>query len=533
MMQEVGSLAERDMVADRSSDRVDALVIGAGHNGLVCAAYLAKAGMKVLVLERSNYAGGACITQELLPGFRFSTFAYTAHGPGPKICSDLEIPAEAFEIARLDPEIVQLYPDRDRLILWRDIGKTEQELARLSRHDSRNFTAYREFCQRAQRICADFFLQDAPDPSELRKKWTDSKDSRVIDILLDGSLWDVITEFFEHEKVRMAFARADDAGPTHHKGSALAEFVESASTGLGIRNQSGILRYGMGSISKVLAERVTTYGGAIRLNAEVDRILVEGGEARGVQLKNGARISARMVISNADPKRTFLKLLNSGDIEPEFRRAVAELRTRASYMKFHAVLKQLPQFQSLRPEERADAKLASSVRILPSLDYMEQSWQDCMSGEMPRNPVLSVQIPTAYWPEQAPPGKHILGAWIRWAPSRFHDGSSWDDRRQEMTDRIIAILDDYAPGFSSSIEWCRLFTPFDIEQTTGITDASIRHVDMTLDQMLNRRPLPGWCQYESPIRGLWLCGSGTHPCGSVTGAPGHNCARAILRSGKS
>ena len=508
---------------------LDAIVIGGGHNGLVCAAYLAKAGLTVLVLERSDQVGGACITQELLPGFRFSTFAYSAHGPGPKICSELEVPADAFPLATPDPALVQLFPDHDRIVLWQDAEITKRELARFSHHDARSYDGYRDFCRRALVICEDFLLQDPPDPLELTRKWADHKHAEVLDILLNGSLWDAICHYFEHEKVRMAFARADDAGPTNYRGSALAEFVESASSGVGINNQCGLLRDGMGRITQVLAERLTAYGGTVRRNARAGRILVDHGRATGVELETGELLFAPLVVSNADPKRTFLKLLDPASLDPEFRRSVSQIKTRASYMKFLAVLSDHPRFSALPETERGNPKFAASARILPSLAYLEESWQDCTSGRLPQNPALSLQLPTAYWPSQAPSGKHIFGAWVRWAPSRLADGSSWDARREDMTDRLLTLMDTYAPGFRDSVEWRKLYTPTDIERETGITDASIRHVDMTLDQMLNRRPLPRWCQYQTPVKGLWLCGSGTHPCGSVTGAPGHNCASAILR----
>jgi phytoene dehydrogenase-like protein len=483
----------------------------------------------VLVVERSSQAGGACITQELLPGFRFSTFAYSAHGPGPKICSDLQIPEDAFPMVTPDPALVQLFPDRSRLVLWHDADLTKSELARFSLHDANSYEAYQDFCRRAVKICGDFLFEDPPDPLDIRRRWTRQEDSEVLDILFKGSLWDAICSHFEHEKVRMAFARADDAGPTNYPGSALAEFVESASSGLGIRNQSGLLRGGMGRITEILAQRVAAYGGTIRLNAPVRRVLVERGRASGVELESGEQMGAAAVVSNADPKRTYLTLVGPEHCDPGFRAAITNLKTNASYMKFLAVLSEPPRFSALSNNERDDPRFAAAARILPSLSYLEESWQDCLHGRLPQNPVLSLQLPTAYWPSQAPPGKHTFGAWVRWAPSRLADGSSWDARREEMADRLVMILESYAPGFASTVQWRRLYTPTDIERETGITDASIRHLDMTLDQMLNRRPLLGWCRYQTPIEGLWLCGSGTHPCGSVTGVPGHNCAAAFLR----
>jgi phytoene dehydrogenase-like protein len=506
----------------------DTVIIGAGHNGLVCASYLAKAGQNVLVVERSGYLGGACITQELVPGFRFSTFAYGAHGPGPKICGDLEIPAEAFHIKRLDPGLVQLFPDGDRIVLWSDPTRMEAELERFGGREVEGYRQYRRWCARADAICADFFLRRPPDPAELRQKWTDPTDAWVLSVLLQGSLWDLISPCFTHEKVRMAFARADDAGPANHPGSALAEFVENASTGLGVRNQAGLLEQGMGEITAVLAGRLQAYGGTIRRSAPVRRILVRADRAVGVELESGETIPARRVVSNADPKRTFLKLLSPGSVAPSFRRAVAAITTRASYSKFLAALSRPPAYRALRSEERADVRMAAAVRIGPSLLAVEECWADAQQGKWPLNPVMSCHLPTAYWPSQAPAGKHCFSAWLRWTPAKLADGSTWEDNRERFTTRILQIFEDYAPGFGASVEWSRLLTPADIERETGITDASIRHVDMTLDQMLNRRPLPAWASYQTPVPGLWLCGSGTHPGGSVTGGPGHNCAAAIL-----
>jgi len=510
---------------------LDAVIVGAGHNGLVCAAYLAKAGQNVLVVERSAQVGGACVTQELVPGFRFSTFAYGAHGPGPRICRDLEIPAEAFSVKCLDPGLVQLFPDGDRIVLWADPGRLEAELERFGRAEVEGYRRYRRWCARADAICGDFFLTRPPTPAELRRKWSEPEDAKVLEVLLGGSLWDLISPCFTHEKVRLAFARADDAGPANQPGSALAEFVENASTGLGVQNQAGLLERGMGEITEVLAQRVRAYGGAIRLDAPVRRVLLGGGRAVGVELESGEMLAARRVVSNADPKRTFLKLLGPGSLSPSFVQAVADIKTRASYAKFLAALSRPPAYQALRPEERRDARMAAAVRIVPSLPTMEACWADAQQGRLPRSPIMSCHLPSAYWPSQAPAGKHCFSAWLRWVPSKFADGSTWEDNRPTFTARLLEILENYAPGFAASVEWCRLLTPADIERETGITDASIRHVDMTLDQMLDRRPLPAWSSYQTPVPGLWLCGSGTHPGGSVTGGPGHNCAAAILADG--
>jgi phytoene dehydrogenase-like protein len=453
----------------------DALVIGAGHNGLVCAAYLAKAGLDVPLVEKADRLGGACITQELYPGFHFSTFAYNAHGPGPKICLDLEIPPETFEVAIQDPCLVQLFPDSDRVVLWRDRAQTEQELSRFGTAEPHRYQRFVDFSHKALRICSEFFFTDPPDPLQLRAKWNHPRDAEVLDILLGGSLWDVICSCFSHPKVRLAFSRADDSGPSNHPGSALAEFVESASTGLGVQNQPGLLEEGMDHITQVLAPRVSAYGGATRLAAPVRNVVVQQGRAQGVERESGEVILSRRVISNADPKRTVLNLVGSEHLNPSFRRSVENLQTRAGNMKFLAALSQPPRFKALSEKEKENPRFAAAVRIVPSLQYMEEAWRDCQLGKLPRNPVLSLQMPTAYWPSQAPAGSQVFGAWLRWASPRFTDGSSWEDHRRQMADRVIEIVEEYAPGLAASVEWCALYTPDDTEKETGITHATISH----------------------------------------------------------
>jgi phytoene dehydrogenase-like protein len=285
----------------------------------------------------------------------------------------------------------------------------------------------------------------------------------------------------------------------------------------------------MGMIAQALAAAARRFGAEIRTESPVEQIVVEQGRAVGVRLESGGRLRARHIVSNADPKRTFLRLLGGDDLPADFRRQVQNLKTRAGYMKYHAILSGVPRFTAMPAALATDARAAASVRIAPSLEYYQRAWLDAQSGAPAREPVMSLQLPTAYTPEMAPPGKHIFGAWVRYAPARPRE-CSWEELREPTMHGITQVVARYAPGFRDLIEWQRLYTPADIERETGITDASIRHVDMTLDQMLHRRPLPAWAAYRTPLDGLWLCGSGTHPCGSVTGGPGHNAAQALLEA---
>jgi phytoene dehydrogenase-like protein len=511
------------------SNSADIIIIGAGHNGLVCAGYLAKAGLDVLVLERSQRIGGACITEELVPGYYFSTFAYGAHGPGPKICRDLEIPRDAFIVEPCDPGLFCPFPDGDHILLWVDAKKTTAGLERFGPREGDGYLRYLDFMQQAVALAQDWFLSLPPTPDQLYERYRGTPQAAVLETLLTRSHWDVLCDYFESPKVRSALARADDLGDPTAVGSLLAEVMERASTGAGIDNRAGVVHGGMGMITQALAAAGRRFGAEVRTDCPVAQVVVEHGRAVGVRLESGETLRARYVVSNADPKRTFLRLVAKGDLPADFRRQVQNLKTRAGYMKYHAILSGVPRFTAMPAALAGNARAAASVRIAPSLEYYQRAWFDAQAGIPSREPVMSVQLPTAYTPEMAPSGKHIFGAWVRYAPARPREGD-WDELRKPTMQAITRLIARYSPNLLDLIEWQRLYTPADIERETSITDASIRHVDMTLDQMLHRRPLPAWSAYRTPLDGLWLCGSGTHPCGSVTGGPGHNAAQALLKA---
>lgn len=506
---------------------VDAIVIGAGHNGLVCAAYLAKAGLGVVVLERSHRIGGACVTEELIPGFRFSTFAYGAHGPGPKICRDLEIPAGAFGIIEFDPVMFAPFDDGDSIVIWRDPQRTAAALEQqFGTQEAAGYLAYLRFMDDAITMAQEWLFSPPMTHQELSARYAGTPRADVLRSLLTRSHWDVLGDFFKHEKTRCAMARSDDCGSPTVVGSLLSEVVESASTGAGVENKAGIPAGGMGTITRVLADTARRFGVEVRTNAAVERVMVENGRAVGVRLASGEEIRAQVVISNADPKRTFLSLVDENDLATDFVTAVRRIKTRARYMKLHAALRGTPRFVAA-PD--AEPRMIAAARIAPSLKYVEDAWRDAERGKPSRRPVMSLQLPTAYEPGLAPAGKHVFGAWVRYAPATEHSLTS-DELRAASMRNILDVIETYAPGFADLIDWHRLYTAEDIERETGMTDGSIRHIDMTLDQMLHLRPMHQWSAYQSPIEGLFLCGSGTHPCGSVTGAPGHNAAHAVLEN---
>jgi phytoene dehydrogenase-like protein len=287
----------------------DVIVIGAGHNGLVCAAYLAKAGLDVLVVERSHRLGGACITEELVPGFKFSTFAYSAHGPGPKICRDLEIPAEAIQVLDMNPEDPGMFfpfPDGDHVMLWNNEAKTLEQLARFGSGTPDGYSRYVKFMAAAISLAQEWFLSPPLTHDELYALYRGTPQAAILETLLTRSHWDVLGDYFENEKVKSALAKADDVGDPMSVGSLLAEVIESASTGAGLENKTGLVRGGMGSITAALAAAAQKFGAEIRSSSPVEQIVVEHGAATGVRLAAGETLRARFVISNADPKRTFL-----------------------------------------------------------------------------------------------------------------------------------------------------------------------------------------------------------------------------------
>lgn len=511
----------------------DVIVIGAGHNGLVCAGYLAKAGLRVLVAERSRAVGGGCVTQELVPGYHFSTFAYGAHGPSANICRDLQIPTDAIHVETLNPHIFQPFPDGDYVIIWSDTEKTAAGLERFGRQEAAGYLAYQEFFGKAVTMASEWRLRPPMMQKELCAHHAGTEQGDILEAMLTRSHWDILGDYFNNEKIKCVLAQADDGGDPEAIGSLIGTVMESTSTGTGHENKSGIVHGGMGVITQALAKAAEGFGAKIQVDCPVERILIENSQAIGVQLSSGAHLYANTVISNADPKRTFLSLTSPEDLSADFRKDVANITTNAGYMKFHAILSDLPTFTALSKDSVIDPKMIAHARIAPSLDYFRKAWSDAQSGLPSCQPVMSLQIPTLYTPEIAPPGEHIFGAWVRYGPAKPQTGQ-WDEAlRQQAVDNIVNTIEIYVPEIRNLLQWHRLYTPEDIERETSMPNGNFNHADQTLNQMLGCRPLPQWSSYRTPIDGLWLCGAGTHPGGSVTGGPGHNAAHVVLDHMKS
>lgn len=507
------------------SERYDAVVIGGGHNGLVAATYLARGGLGVLVLERRDLIGGACVTEELFPGYRLSSCSYICHLLQEKVIVDLELPRHGFEVYALEPARFHPFPDGRSLVVWNDHARTAAGIERYSRRDAAAYLRWMDLWERAARLLHPYFLAPAPTYAEIAARVRGTEDEALWETLLTRPMWDLVHEHFESDLMRAHTLNAQDIGDPRAPGSALCY----AYIKVNLRSAPGtvgIVRGGMGAITQAMARAAREAGVEIRTGAEVARVHVEAGRAAGVVLRDGEVVRARLTVSNADPKRTLLRLVPPDALPAEFRAEVARLGTRAAYLKFHAALRELPDFSAyLGPG--FDPCYLAQVKICPSVEAFLGSWQDAQAGRPSRTPLMEVQIPSVYDPSVAPLGHHVVSVWALWAPVRLAEGS-WETRRREVGEQLIDILTAYAPNFRRALVDWMLFTPADLEARVGLTDGNIRHLDIVPAQMFARRPLPGWARYRTPLPGLYLCGAGTHPGGEVTGAPGHNAAQAIL-----
>jgi len=520
----------------------DVVVIGGGHNGLTAAAYLARAGRSVLVLERRELVGGCSVTEELWPGCRVSTAAYLTSLMHPKVVRDLELERFGYQVDPKDPAFFSPFPDGRCLFLWRDRRKNLEEIARFSRRDAEAYPRYEEHLEQLARVVEELLLVTPPHlPPLSLGDWADSLRMAVrmrklaarhvpaLIKIFTQSAAQFLDEWFESGALKSALVTdgviGANGGP-YSPGTAYILMHHCMGGVGGVRGLWGFVRGGMGALAESIAASARSHGAKIRTGAAVEKILVRNGQARGVVLQGGEEIEARTVVSNLDPHATFLRLLEERDLPGEFVAAIRRYRSQGTSLKINLALDGLPEFKALPgapgPQHRA------TMHICPSVEYVERAWDDAKYGRPSQNPLLELTAPTLYDPSLAPPGKHILGIFLQYAPYALR-GADWDALRDEYADRVLALVEEYAPGFRSRILHRQVLTPLDLERRFGITGGNIFHGEMSLDQMFWMRPVAGWADYRTPIRGLYLCGSGAHPGGGVTGAPGHNAAREILR----
>lgn len=519
----------------------DAVVVGAGHNGLVTAAYLARAGLRVLVLERRPVLGGACVTEEIWPGFRISTAAYLCGLLVPRIIRDLELERFGYAILPKDPAFFSPFPDGRSLFIWRDTARTVQEIARFSRPDAERYPLYEAFLERLAAFVEPWLLRTPPDL--VRRRWPDlaggarlawdllrlpRRDLVAAMRMTTQSARDFLDEWFESPLLKASLATdgviGARGGPST-PGTAYVLFHHCMGQAAGKRGLWGFVPGGMGTIARALADAARRHGAEIRTDAAVAQILVRDGRVEGVALRSGEELRARVVASGADPKATFLRLLPA--VDAEFRRQVEGIRMEGVATKVNLALEALPDFTAV-PGRGPGPQHRATIHIGPTMDYIDRAWRDAEAGQPSAAPFLEVTIPTTYDPTLAPPGKHVMNIFVQYTPYRLAAGT-WDEVKEAYADRVIDTLALYAPNIKEIISHRQVVSPLDLERDFGLTGGDIFHGQMTPDRLFFMRPVPGWADYRTPVRGLYLCGAGAHPGGGVMGAPGYNAAREILR----
>lgn len=504
---------------------LDVVIIGGGHNGMVCAAYLAKAGLDVLVLEQRAIVGGAVKTEELFPGFHISSCSFTTHILQDRVVSDLELHRHGYRVHRLDPELFVPFPDGRRIVFSRSVAATQREIARLSPHDAQNFPAWNEFWLRVGQLLNPYFLSENPPTlAELVERLSGTEDGDLLHRLIHSPVREVLDDFFESEQVQAALLGNVDIRSLDEPGDLLGWASVKPNLLVDSANQ-GLVPGGMGTLATAFEQAATAAGAVIRAGSQVRRILLDdAGAACGVELSDGQVVRASVVVSNADPKRTFLDLIEPGALDATVDHRIRQLETTSGSVKFHAAVSELPDFSAYF-EEEVDPRTVAMVRIAPSISYVTDSLSDAAAGRPTRYPIITLQIPTVYDPTIAPSGRHIVSMWVKFQPVKPAEGT-WDELRDATREQLISAVNEYAPNFRDSIIDSILYTPLDMESRVGLTDGNIHHLDHSVAQLLGDRLFPGG-GYRTPITGLYMCGAGTHPGGEVSGAPGHNAARII------
>ncbi len=504
---------------------VDALIVGAGHNGLVAAAYLARAGRSVTVLERRGIVGGACVTEELAPGVHISSGAYSLSLLRPEIWQELELARRGLRVIPKDPQLFIPLPGDGHLFIWRDPGRTREELERVVPADADAYERFNAFWAEAVEMLRPLLLRDAPPLAELRTQAQRRGQGEVFRLAVEASAAEVVEHFFSTDVMRGAFVTQGIIGTASSPRDPGTAYVMAHHMLGGVDRIDGTWGFvvgGMGSVTRALAGAATEAGATIRVDAPVEEIL----PGEGVRLADGEVLRARAVLSNADPKRTFLTLLSEGALAPEVRRAIERIDTRGSVVKVSVALDELPRYTAF-PSEGVGPQHRGTFELCPSIDYLERAWKQADAGEIADEPFMEVFCGTAVDDSMAPPGVHVISCFAQYAPQTDRDG--WEKRREAAGDAVISTLARYAPNVPGSILVREVLGPPDLEDRFGLTGGNIFHGEILPGALFGERPLAGWGGgARTPVAGLYLCGSGAHPGGGVMGAPGRNAAMAVL-----
>ena len=519
----------------------DAIVVGAGHNGLVNACYLQRAGLDVLVVEKNDWIGGAAVSRELTPGFLYSNCSYVCSLFRPEIMRDLELPKHGLQVIAYEGGAV-LTRDGDYLASYRDHDAHRREYARWSARDAESYERYARDVTRQCRFIQPLLMRTAPDPTSFRprdlselaflgKKFAGLTAYEMAEMLRfwTMSISDFLDEYFETGVIKAYLALSGIIGTAlgpMSPGSAYVLLHHYMGEVDGSVGAWGYARGGMGAVTRALADSFRASGGTIRTGAEVDQVLIRGGQTMGVVVADGEEVQGRLVVSNADVKRTFLKLVDEKELPETFLRRVRNFKIRGSSGKVNIALDSMPDFPALPKDSPC---LRGDLHFTDSVERMERAYDDWKAQRWSADPFLDMVIPTTLDPTMAPPGKHFMSCFVQYCPPKV-EGRDWTDAdRDAFAETVISQIADYSPGFRDRIVHMEVRTPRELEAEVGLTEGNIFQGELTFDQLLFNRPVPGYAQYRSPVKGLYMCGSSTHPGGGVMGAPGRNAAAEILR----
>lgn len=528
-----------------NTKRYDAVIIGAGHNGLTTAGYLARAGYSVKVVEKRGIVGGACITEEFYPGFRNSVCAYVVGLLNPEVIAGLELYKYGLEI--LARPVTALAPDLDGRFAYLeplDPEKTIKYTRRLSENDANALEHIDKLFAEAAEVLRSIVLETPPNlggglsdiwragkvANRVRK--LSPKTQREVAKLMTMSTSDYLNQWLEHDLVKAAmgfFSIVGNMGSVNSPGSAYVMMHHYFGETHGQKSVWGHAVGGMGSITQAMVKSAQAHGADVQVNAGVKEIILENGVARGVELEDGTTIRARVVASNVHVKLLFEKLIGYENIDEDFAFQVRNFRTRSGSFRMNVALNGMPAWTCLKDEPDGEELMAGSIYIAPSLQYMEQALHEAMTVGVCENPVIEILMPSQYDDTLAPHGQHVMSMFCQHYNPDLPDGTHWDDIKDSVADNIIATIDKYAPGFKDLVVGRQVLSPLDLEREFGLVGGSIFHGDLDFDQLYSLRPVAEYADYRMPIKNLYLCGSSAHPGGGVSGCPGHNAAREIMR----
>jgi phytoene dehydrogenase-like protein len=530
-------------MSSRTNSIYDAIVVGGGHNGLTAAAYLARGGLKTLVVERREIVGGCCVTEEIAPGCRASTTSYVASMLRPEVISDLRLADHGLRMVPCDPAIQVAFPDGRVVPWWTDRERAVAEFRKHSPKDAATFVRVDDRLKKLARYLQPFFLEPPPeidagsmsgwgDLFRVGKRFRNISNLEIAQLVsfLTGSLGEFLDRNYESETMKTMFLANNvygKHGGPYQPGTAIGLLFHLLSGGEHeLQGFYGHVMGGMGAIAEALAASARKSGVEIRTSSPVSRIDTRNGSARGVTLEDGTELQGRIVLSNADPKRTFLKMIPESELPADFVHAIRGIKMSGPCAKVNLALSEEPWFTgtpaSHTPLER------TFYTLVPSLEFAERCYDIAKFGEIPEELWVDCVIASNADDTLAPAGTHIMTCFVQYVPYKLRAGT-WDENRELLGDRVVRKIAEHAPNVPNSIIARQVLTPLDLERTYGLTEGNIFHGDLTLEQLFFMRPVAGWSQYRTPIDGLYLCGAGAHPGGGVTGAPGHNAAQQALR----